>query len=152
MFTTSFQRSILFLLASFSFSASIQAAESEGPADHLPSHIQRLTWFGERADFSHDGKRVLFLTKTFGDALEIDLETRVIRNLTAHYPHHGYARALYLPNGNILLSGPEEFNPRKTGEARVQCFLYVLDPKSGKPPMPLGSKCSEGPAVSRKRM
>src|SRR3954471_23307147 len=126
MFTTSFQRSILFLLASFSFSASIQAAESEGPADHLPSHIQRLTGFGERADFSHDGKRILFLTKTFGDAMEIDLQTREIRNLTAHYPHHGYTRALYLSNGDILLSGPEQYDPAKVREARVQCFLYVL--------------------------
>jgi hypothetical protein len=42
----------------------------------LPPHIERLTGFGERADFSHDGKRILFLSKTLGDALEIDLKTR----------------------------------------------------------------------------
>src|SRR5438105_4620260 len=108
-------RIFLLSLALFSTIRVPRAAESEGPADHLPPHIQRLTWFGERADFSHDGKRVLFLTKTFGDAMEIDLETRAIRNLTAHYPHHGYTRALYLANGNILLSGPEEFNPKRIG-------------------------------------
>ncbi len=127
-----------------------QAGES--PADHLPAHITHVTTFGERADFSHDGKKILFLSKTFGDAMELDLATKTIRNLTAHYPHHGYTRALYLANGDILLSGPESFDPKKPGEARVQCFLYVLDKSLGKPASPLGTKCSEGPAVSRKRM
>src|SRR5436309_2409283 len=69
--------------------------EGENPADHLPPHIARISWFGERADWSLDGKKILFLSKTFGDAMEIDLQTRIIRNLTAHYPHHGYTRALY---------------------------------------------------------
>lgn len=122
------------------------------PADHLPRHIQRVTGFGERADWSHDGQKILFLSKTFGDAMEIDLRTRAIRNLTAHYPHCGYTRALYLANGDILLSGPESFDPRNPGQARVQCWLYVLDQKGNKPAAPLGTKCSEGPAVSRRRM
>src|SRR5438045_6857365 len=84
--------------------------------------------------------------------MELDLATRRIRNLTAHYPHHGYTRALYLANGDILLSGPDAYDPKRIGEARVQCFLYVLDKKLTAPARPLGSKCSEGPAVSRKRM
>ena len=129
-----------------------ESKEGQSPADHLPAHITQVTWFGERADWSHDGKRLLFLTKTFGDAMEIDLETKRIRNLTAHYPHHGYTRALYLTNGDILLSGPAAFDPKRIGEARVQCWLSVLDRSLSKPPAPLGSKCSEGPAVSRKRM
>src|SRR5258705_7071156 len=83
--------------------------EGESPADHLPPRITQVTWFGERADWSHDGKKILFLSKTFGDAMELDLATRRIRDLTAHYPHHGYTRALYLPNGDIILSGPEAF-------------------------------------------
>ena len=122
------------------------------PAEHLPPHIARLTHFGERPDFSQDGKRILFLSKTFGDAMEYDLDTRSIRNLTAHYPHHGYTRALYLSDGNILLSGPEQFDVSKSREARVQCFLYVLDKSLSRPAQPLNTKCSEGPAVSRKRM
>src|SRR3990172_4916737 len=89
------------------------------PADELPPHITRLTSFGERADFSHDGKRILFLSKTFGDAMEIDLATKAIRNLTAHFPHFGFTRALYLANGHILLSGPTEFNPANVGAART---------------------------------
>jgi len=137
---------------------SVTAAEptvpkaGESPTDHLPPHITHLTSFGERADFSPDGKRILFLTKTFGDAMEIDLATKAIRNLTAHYPHHGYTRALYLANGDILLSGPAAFDPVRPGEARVQCFLYVLDKSMTKPAAPLGTKCSEGPVPSRKRM
>jgi hypothetical protein len=125
---------------------------SEGPADHLPPHITRLTHFGERADFSHDGKRILFLSKTLGDAMEIDLDTKAVRNLTAHYPHHGYTRALYLKSGDILLSGPESFDPKHPHDARVQCVLSILDKSLTKPPTPLNTKCSEGPAVSRTRM
>jgi hypothetical protein len=124
----------------------------ESPADHLPPFITQVTWFGERADWSHDGKKVLFLSKTFGDALELDLETKRIRNLTAHYPHCGYTRALYLRNGDVLLSGPDSFDPKRSSEAREQCWLYVLDKSFARPPLPLGTKCSEGPAVSRSRM
>jgi hypothetical protein len=129
-----------------------EPAPGDSPADHLPPHIRQVTWFGERADWSHDGQRLLLLSKTFGDALELDLTTMRIRNRTAHYPHHGYTRALYLANGDILLSGPEQFDPKMPGEARVQCWLYVLDKNGTKPAVPLGTKCSEGPAVSRKRM
>jgi len=127
-------------------------APGEDPADHLPPHIRRVTWFGERADWSHDGKRILFLSKTFGDAMELDLETMRIRTRTAHSPHHGYTRALYLANGDLLLSGPESFDPENPREARVQCWLYVLDKSGTKPALALGTKCSEGPAVSRNRM
>src|SRR3954451_16924881 len=132
--------------------ASVTRPTDDGPADHLPPHINRLTHFGERADFSHDGKRILFVEKTFGDSYEVDLETRAIRLLTGHYKHFGYTRALYLANGDILLSGPERFDPKHPGPSRVQCFLYVLNKSLEKPPTPLGTKCSEGPAVSRKRM
>jgi hypothetical protein len=135
--------------------AAVSAADfkpEEIPADHLPPHITRLTGFGERADWSPDGRRLLFLSKTFGDAMELDLETKLIRNRTAHYAHHGYTRALYLTNGDLLLSGPEQFEPKKSGEARAQCWLFVLERSGTKPATPLGTKCSEGPAVSRRRL
>lgn len=132
---------------------SLTPAQPTGdPADHLPPHIRRATWFGERADWSHDGRKILFLSKTFGDAMELEVRSGIIRNLTAHYHHHGYTRALYLANDDILLSGPETFDPAKSSSAREQCFLYVLDQKLTRPAAPLGTKCSEGPAVSRKRM
>jgi len=128
------------------------AQATRDPADDMPAHITRVTSFGERADWSHDGKRILFLSKTFGDAMEYDLQTKTVRNLTAHYPNHGYTRALYLANDDILLSGPEQFDPRDVRTACVQCFLSVLVKRLNGPARPLGTKCSEGPAVSRKRM
>ena len=136
--------------------ATIGASASDvpvvSPDQDLPPHITRLTFFGERADFSQDGKRVLFVEKTFGDVYEIELATKAIRLLTGHYKHLGYTRALYLANGDILLSGPDRFDPKNPGPSRVQCLLYVLDKGLTKPPAALGTKCSEGPAVSRKRM
>jgi hypothetical protein len=137
------------------FTAPVASAGDEparSPDQELPPHITRLTLFGERADFSHDGKRILFLEKTFGDVYEVDLATRAVRLMTAHYPHLGYTRALYLSNGDILLSGPDRFDPKNPGPSRVECWLSVLDKSLTKPPTPLGTKCSEGPAVSRRRM
>jgi hypothetical protein len=133
-------------------SSAADGEPDDSPASNLPPHITRLTLFGERADFSHDGRRVLFLEKTFGDVYEYDLATKAIRLLTAHYKHYGYTRALYLVNGDILLSGPEQFDPKNPGPSRVQCFLSVLDKGLAAPPVSLGTKCSEGPAVSRKRL
>lgn len=127
-------------------------AAAKSPEDELPPYITRLTRFGERPDWSHDGKRLIFVEKTFGDVYEIDLATREPRLLTGRYPHAGYTRALYLANGDILLSGPEQFDPKNPGPSRVQCVLSVLDKSGTKRPVPLGTKCSEGPAVSRKRL
>ena len=130
----------------------LQDKPAKSPDRELPPHIKQVTYFGERADFSHDGNRILFLSKTYGDAMELELQTGAIRNRTAHFHHHGFTRALYLANGDILLSGPEAFDPKDPGPSRVQCYLYVLGKSGTRPPVPLGTKCSEGPAVSRTRM
>ncbi len=134
--------------------AADQTASPSGknPTDELPPHINRLTWFGERADWSHDGKRILFIEKTFGDVYEVEVVTGIVRPMTHHFPHYGFTRALHLANDDILLSGPETFDSKKPGDARTHCFLSVLDKSLTKPPVPLGTKCSEGPAVSRRRM
>ena len=141
---------LLALLVATSLHAAPVAGQS--PADHLPPHITRLTHFGERADWSHDGKKILFLSKTFGDAMELDVATGAITNLTSHYAHHGYTRALYLANGDILLSGPLAYDPANPGPARNQCYLSVLSAKEKKKPVSLGVRCNEGPAVSRRRL
>jgi Tol biopolymer transport system component len=133
-------------------SAPAQSAVGDNPADRLPAQIKRLTWFGERADWSHDGRRILFVEKTFGDVYEVEVATGIIQPLTHHYPHSGYTRALYLANGDILLSGPEALDPKKPGDARTQCWLYLLDKSLSRAAVALGTKCSEGPAVSRTRM
>ena len=126
--------------------------QAPSPEQNLPPHITQLTRFGERAEFSLDGRRVLFLSKTFGDAMEVEIETGIIRNLTSHYPHYGYTRAVYLSNGDILLSGPTEFNPANTGQARTNSWLFVLKAGTRDRPYPLNVKCAEGPVPSRKRL
>src|SRR5271165_7244198 len=95
------------LSAAFTLALATVSLADDGPMTSpdrdLPPHITRLTWFGERADFSHDGKRVLFVEKTFGDVYEVEIQTKIPRLLTGFYPHHGYTRALYLASGDILL-------------------------------------------------
>jgi hypothetical protein len=133
--------------------AQTPAASGTNPAETLPPHITRLTWFGERADFSLDGQRVLFVEKTYGDAYEVELATRIIRPVTHHFYHGGFTRALYLANGDILLSGCRSFDAEKPHLNRTEkAELWVLDKSLARPPHPLGTKCSEGPAVSRRRL
>ncbi|HBY61355.1 MAG TPA: hypothetical protein DEH78_16155 [Solibacterales bacterium] len=126
------------------------------PGDQLPPHIQRLTWFGERPQFSHDGKRLLFLGAVLGEVYEYEFASKRIKPITAHFRHHGFTRAFYLANGDILLSGPVATFDRTDAvareEARRKSWLSVLDRNLSKPPVQLGEMCSEGPAVSRKNL
>lgn len=132
----------------------IQAQQSESPLDNLPDHIVQITHFGQRADWSHDGKRILFIEKTFGDVYEVEIASGDIRPMTHHFFHEGFVRALYLSNGDILLSGSKNFSsddPWKSRDAR-NTELWVLDKNLTGPPIALGVHCKEGPAVSRNSM
>jgi len=148
-------RSLLlgFVLVAWTYCPARQSTGGS-PLDELPAHIKQVTYFGERADWSHDGKKILFLEKTFGDAYEIELATRIIRPVTHHYFHEGYTRALYLANGDILLSGARRFDANDPWPSRSEknAELWVLKKDLSGPPTPLGEKCSEGPAVSRRNM
>ncbi len=128
--------------------------EGKSPLDELPPYIKHVTKFGQRADFSHDGKRILFIEKTFGDVYEVELKTGTIRSVTHHYYHEGYTRALYLSNGDILLSGARQFDAKNPQASRSEknAELWVLNKDLSGAPVPLGEKCSEGPAVSRKHL
>jgi len=118
-----------------------------------PSYITKVTDFGERADWSHDGKRFLFVERSFGDVYEYDLETRHYKPLTHHYYHAGYVRALYLSNGDILLSGPTDMLNGDWREARFRkSELWILDKSLTKELVRLGEYCWEGPAASRTRL
>jgi len=128
-------------------------SESQGPADNLPGYITRLTHFGQRADWSHDGLKILFIEKTFGDVFEVDVASGKITPVTHHFFHEGFVRALYLANGDILLSGSKTFNADNPMPSRnTEAELWVLNKSLEDPPVRLGEKCSEGPAVSRKHM
>ncbi len=131
-----------------------ESRKGRSPLDELPPYIKRVTHFGQRADFSQDGRRILFIEKTFGDVYETDLVTKIIRPLTHHYYHEGYTRALYLSNGDILLSGARQFDAKDPQASRSEknAELWVLKKDLSGPPIRLGEKCKEGPAVSRRRL
>ena len=124
------------------------AVRPGNPAENLPANITQLTWFGERPQFSLDGKRVAFMEKSFGDTFEIDLATKRIKLLT-HFPHPGFLRVHYLRSGDYLLVGARMFEDvRKTRYQDQE--LWVL--KAGaREPVALGQKLTEGVAVSRRR-
>ena len=121
------------------------------PETELPPNIARLTGFGERAAWSPDDKRVAFMSKSFGDAFEIDLGTRMIRLLTGHFVHPGFLRVQYLPNGDFFLIGARTFTDVRTTRSRDQ-EMWVMKADASAPPTPLNHKISEGVAISRNGM
>jgi hypothetical protein len=121
------------------------------PLDALPSNIELLTHFGERADFSPDNQRVAFMDKSFGDAFVIDLKTRVIRCLTCNVPAATFLRVMHLSNGDYILIGPEKFENTHISRERDN-ELWYLSSKPGSKPVRLGNRMSEGAAISKHSM
>lgn len=146
-------RITVLLISLISFNSTAQES-LKSPMDTLPSYIRQLTFFGERADWSLDSKKVLFLEKTFGDVFEVDIASGELTHLTHHYFHEGYVRALYLSNGDVLLSGAPSFDANNPWESRdaKNAELWVLKRDLSGPPIPLGIHCKEGPAVSRSKL
>ena len=130
--------------------------KNTSPIDNLPPYIKLVSGFGERPDWSHDGQFILFLDKPMGEVFELEVATGITRPKTRHFNHYGFTRAMYLSNGDILLSGPNAlFNPidiEERDKARDLTWLYVMDKSGEKPPVPLNTLCAEGPAVSRNKM
>src|SRR5437016_13168594 len=79
----------------------------EDPLQHLPSNIEVLTHFGERADISPDNQRVAFMAKSFGDAMVVDVKTRIIQCLTCNVPGAAFLRVMHLFTGDYILIGPD---------------------------------------------
>ena len=121
------------------------------PIDHLPSNIEMLTYFGERADISPDNRSIAFMAKSFGDAMVIDLDTRHIRCLTCNYPGAAFLRVMHLISGDYILIGPDHFEDIHTSRSRDN-ELWFLSKERGSKPVKLGQKMSEGVAVSKKSM
>src|SRR5689334_9864474 len=121
------------------------------PLDYLPKNIRVLTHFGERADFSPDNSSVAFMSKSFGDAMEIDLKTYTIRCLTCNVPAAAFLRVMHLCTGDYILIGPDHFENIQISRSRHN-ELWFLSKQRGASPVKLGQKMSEGAAVSKKNL
>jgi Tol biopolymer transport system component len=144
-------RSVPVLVLVFALPLGAQTKQAGNPERQLPPEITQLTGFGERASWSPDDKRVAFMEKSFGDAFEIDLATRLTRLLTGHFRHPGFLRVQYLPNGDFLLIGARTFTDIGTTRARDQ-EMWVMKADASAPPTALNRRISEGVAISRKRL
>jgi len=141
-----------FLLAASLLFLVMQDKRKEGnPLENLPANIEVLTHFGERADFSPDNKRVAFMAKSFGDAMVIDLDTRIIRCLTCSVPGAAFLRVMHLANGDYLLIGADHFENINISRSRDN-ELWYLRKERGSKPVKLNHKLSEGAAVSKNKM
>ncbi|WP_188770927.1 PD40 domain-containing protein [Novosphingobium endophyticum] len=120
-------------------------AQTTEPELQLQDAIE-LTPFGGRAAFSSDGKKIVFVDRTYGDAYEIDVATRQVRNLTAHLPHQGIMRIQYLASGDFLVTAPRV---RSGPNTRAHLEMWVLDKTLKHGLQPLGQQVFEGIAVSR---
>jgi len=117
------------------------------PKELLPSHIEPLTDFGQRAEWSLDGKTVYFVDSAGGDVWMVDIRSKKTRKITkpSYRPSgHGYYRVLCLSNGDLLFTcGPE----------RYKLYMQVMDKSLNTPPVSIpNEQINEGPAISRKSM
>jgi hypothetical protein len=136
----------------FVVALSVQAQRKQGSQlDSLPSNMEVLTHFGERADVSPDNRHVAFMAKSFGDAMTIDLQNRVIRCLTCNVPAAAFLRVMHLVTGDYILIGPERFQEIRTSRMRDN-ELWFLSKEPGSKPLRLDQKMSEGAAISKKSL
>ena len=109
----------MLLLLFLCFSGS--AVAGNFPKEKLPEYITPLTDIGQRAEWSHDGKTVMFLTKAGGAVQEVDVRTREIREVSSwlEMPRDwGFYRALYLSNGDYLFTA---------GPRRREAYLVIAN-------------------------
>ena len=133
-----------------SFSASAQRKPGN-PLDHLPSNVEIMTHFGERADISPDNRRIAFMNKSFGDAFTIDLQTKIVRCLTCNVPGAAFLRVMHLVTGDYILIGPDHFENIQISRTRDN-ELWFLSKEPGSKPVKMGQRMSEGIAISKKSM
>ena len=125
-----------------------QPASQPHVLDDPPPFHAKLLGYGERPSWSPDGTRIAFIERNYGDVCEVELATRVVRNITHGLgEHHTFLRVLYLHNGDYLLIGPREFKHRDISR-HVESELWLLDKATQTPPVPLGRRIFEGAAVS----
>lgn len=91
------------------------------------------------------------MTKSFGDAMMIDLQTRKIKCLTCNVPAAVFLRVMHLSTGDYILIGPEKFEDIRISRSRDN-ELWFLSKEPGSKPLKFNQKMSEGVAISKKGM
>ena len=125
------------------------------PVDDLPDNIRLLDirlpdGTPMRADWSPDGKRLVFLDAPIGDVWEHDLATGATRNLSEAFLPAGVLRAHHLSNGDVLLCAPPDRSADDPEGDRFRGRLWLLQrPLGTRAPAPLDESCWEGVAVSK---
>src|SRR5690348_14465527 len=141
----------LFIVAIVLLLFSTDKRKQGNPLERLPKNIKVLTHFGERADFSPDNKSVAFMSKSFGDAMEIDLKTHDIKCLTCNVPAAAFLRVMHLSTGDYILIGPDHFENIEVSRSRDN-ELWFLGKDRGARPVKFNEHMSEGMAISKKSM
>ncbi|MEJ6010391.1 hypothetical protein [Novosphingobium aquae] len=139
-------------LASFGLAASALSSIPAQAEDNVTvpgiASAEMITPFGGRASVSPDGRKIVFVGKSYGDAFEVDIATRRMRNLTSGFAHQGIMRIQYLPSGDFLVTAPRINSGRDT-RAHLEMWLLRKDLSRGLEP--LGEQVFEGVAVSRRQ-
>jgi hypothetical protein len=91
------------------------------------------------------------MAKSFGDAMVIDLNTRVIQCLTCNVPGAAFLRVMHLVTGDYILIGPDHFEDIHISRTRDN-ELWFLSKERGSRPVKLGQKMSEGAAISKQTL
>ncbi len=116
------------------------------PKEKLPDYISPLTSFGQRAEFSLDGKKVFFVDKAGGEVWMVDVkskQTKQISDSTWRPADYGYYRIMALSNGDYILT---------CGPGRKETVMQIVKGDFSRKPWTLVEPINEGPAVSRKDM
>ncbi len=116
------------------------------PEANLPANIEALTSFGQRAEWSLDGRYVYFVDKAGGEIYRVNVKNKKVQQIsdaTMRPEGHGYYRILCLANGEFLLT---------CGPGRRETYMQIWNGKKGSVPHTLDETINEGPAISRKTM
>lgn len=139
------QRDILFSITVLIFLTSCNQHGPSGcfPEDRLPENAVPVTSFGQRAEWSPDGKELFFVDSAGGDVWKVNVRTKRLKKITKPDDRpkgHGYYRVMFLANGDLLLNcGPE----------RHKTYMQIMDKSLKKKPISLDEDINEGAAITR---
>jgi dipeptidyl aminopeptidase/acylaminoacyl peptidase len=117
-----------------------------------PFHQERLLDWGNRPNWSPDGRRIAFTKDDLVDspAYEIDVRTRKVRCLTCKFGESQFVtRIFYLPDNSFLIEAAPGMNGGSGGAAdAVRTQLFWMSKKVARP-VPLNSGAMGDIAIAR---